>query len=156
MTPAVSTSFIDADFGDFLYAPIGCESNGMTLSVLSALARLNVDPWREAAKLSALPKDTAAKRLAILLPQLTAGGLAPKDCEPTAERLIQLLPCRSNPTISPRERRRNAQQKARWTLPVLIAAALAVAALVAIANRSPSSDGDRDAPVFAPAPPQSQ
>jgi hypothetical protein len=39
----------------------------MPLSVLSALARLNLDPWHEAAELSDLPKDTAAQRLAALI-----------------------------------------------------------------------------------------
>ena len=44
MTPATSVSFIRPEFGDFLYAPIGEDRNEMPLSVLSALARLGVDP----------------------------------------------------------------------------------------------------------------
>jgi hypothetical protein len=31
----------------FLFAPICEEANGMQLSVLSALARMDVDPWEE-------------------------------------------------------------------------------------------------------------
>jgi hypothetical protein len=38
------------EFENFLFAPIGEDSNGMVLSVLSALARLDIDPWQEAAK----------------------------------------------------------------------------------------------------------
>jgi hypothetical protein len=38
-------------YNDFLFAPIGEQANGMQLSVLSALARMNVDPWEEAARL---------------------------------------------------------------------------------------------------------
>jgi hypothetical protein len=63
MTPAASASFVSAELSEFLYAPIGSENNGMTLSVLSALTRLNIDPWDEAAQLCELPKHAAATRL---------------------------------------------------------------------------------------------
>jgi hypothetical protein len=52
-------SLLDSEFNDFLFAPIGEEGNEMLLSVLSALARLGVDPWQEAARLSQLPKETS-------------------------------------------------------------------------------------------------
>jgi hypothetical protein len=58
----------------------------MTLSVLSALARLNVDPWAEAARLSALPKYMAAQRLASLFARLPRGQWAQADCAPIANR----------------------------------------------------------------------
>jgi hypothetical protein len=64
VTPAFSVSFFRPEFDDFLYAPIGVERNEMSLSVLSALARMEMDPWQQAAELSELPKDTAALRLA--------------------------------------------------------------------------------------------
>ena len=35
----------EREFDDFLCASIGEEKNGMTLSVMSAFARRNVDPW---------------------------------------------------------------------------------------------------------------
>jgi len=34
------------EFETFLYAPIGQDNEGMPLSVLSALARRDVDPWQ--------------------------------------------------------------------------------------------------------------
>jgi hypothetical protein len=49
------------EFDDFFYAPIGADGVEMPLSVLSALARLDVDPWTEAAELSELPKGAAAQ-----------------------------------------------------------------------------------------------
>ena len=52
------------EYGDFLYAPIVVGDHESHLTVLSALSRLDLDPWKEAAELSALPKDTAAGRLA--------------------------------------------------------------------------------------------
>ena len=51
------------EYGDFLYAPIVAGDHESHLTVLSALSRLDLDPWKEAAELSALPKDTAAGRL---------------------------------------------------------------------------------------------
>ena len=35
---------------EFLFAPVGTEANGMTLSVVSLLARLGSDPWLEAGR----------------------------------------------------------------------------------------------------------
>jgi len=58
------------EFDDFLFAPIGEERNGMVLSVISALAQLDLDPWQEAANLAQLPVTTAARRLASLIASL--------------------------------------------------------------------------------------
>ena len=99
MTPAVSVSFFRPEFNDFLYASIGAEGNEMPLSVLSALSRLNVDPWEEAAKLSELPKDTATQRLASLIARLPGGRWAQADCATIAHRLIELLPHRSRSNV---------------------------------------------------------
>src|SRR3979411_878626 len=99
MTPAASVSFFRPEFDDFLYAPIGAERNDMPLSVLSALARLNVDPWEEAAELSELSKDNATQRLASLIARLPAGRWAPADCRAIANRLIELLPYRSRSKV---------------------------------------------------------
>jgi hypothetical protein len=93
MTPATSVTFFRSEFNDFLYAPIGEDRNEMPLSVLSALARLDVDPWEEAAELSELPTDTATRRLASLIARLRGGRWA-QDASAIADRLIELLPHR--------------------------------------------------------------
>ena len=153
MTPAASVSFFGSEFNDFLYAPIGAETTGMPLSVLSALARLNVDPWGEAAELSKLPKDTATQRLASLIARLPVGRWAQADCGEIADRLIELLPRRSSSKapLAPRE-------MTRFAVPMLICAALGAAALIIAANREPSSQRDHaDVPAFSTAsPPQSR
>jgi hypothetical protein len=92
MTPAASASFVSAELSEFLYAPIGSENNGMTLSVLSALTRLNIDPWDEAAQLCELPKHAAATRLCSLIARLPAGSWTHTDCQAIAEHLIEFLP----------------------------------------------------------------
>jgi hypothetical protein len=84
MVRAASIFGLGREFDDFLFAPIGEEPNGMSLSVVSALARSNVDPWQEAAKLARLPAKTATQRLASLI-----GGFRVRDREsPTRGRLL--------------------------------------------------------------------
>ena len=62
-----------SQFNEFLFALIGMERNGMPLSVISALARLEVDPWQEAARLADLPKELAATALDGLIRRLPGG-----------------------------------------------------------------------------------
>ena len=59
-----------SEFDAFLFAHIGEEKNGMLLSVLSALARLDLDPWREAAELARTPRQIARQRLTSLIAAL--------------------------------------------------------------------------------------
>jgi len=89
MTRPTAMSFPGAEFNDFLFAPIGEDSNGMLVSVLSGLARLDVDSWQEAEKLAQLPGEIATQRLASLI--------GPIQTPPTiATRLIALLPNRND------------------------------------------------------------
>ena len=64
----------------------------MLLSALSALARLDLDPWQEAAKLAGLPGETAIQRLASLIAGLPDGPSMHQDPGTIAARLIALLP----------------------------------------------------------------
>ena len=48
MMSAVTTPRLGCEFDRFLYASVGDDNNGMPLTVLSALARMDVDPWEEA------------------------------------------------------------------------------------------------------------
>ena len=52
-----------SQFNEFLFASIGQEKSGQSLTVLSALARLGLDPWEEAARLSEMTKEAAASAL---------------------------------------------------------------------------------------------
>jgi hypothetical protein len=89
--PAVAAG---SEFNQFLYAPIAEERSGMLLSVLSALARMNLDPWDEAARLARLPRATATSYLTSLIAALPEGPVARSDPGALAERLIALLPRR--------------------------------------------------------------
>jgi hypothetical protein len=76
MTRSALGSLLGPEFDDFLFAPIGEDRNDMPLSVVSALARLDIDPWQEADKLARLPRETATQRLASLIAALPEGPSA--------------------------------------------------------------------------------
>ena len=46
MTLSARFSLLHSDLNDFLFAPVGDQQNGMPLNVISALIRLDVDPWK--------------------------------------------------------------------------------------------------------------
>jgi hypothetical protein len=102
MTHSVSLSPLGSEFNDFLFAPIGQDRNDVPLSVLSALARLDIDPWQEASRLAQLPGETAAQRLTSLIGSLPAGSSLYFDPATIAARLIKLLPRRTAPNIPSR------------------------------------------------------
>ena len=62
MTLRPEYSLGHSEYNAFLFAAVGEEKVGLPLTVLTALTRLGFDPWREAARLSDLPRETAARR----------------------------------------------------------------------------------------------
>ena len=64
----------------------------MTLSVMSALARSGVDPWREAARLAGLPKTQAIDAVLRVFQGLPGARDDGFDATGRASRLICLLP----------------------------------------------------------------
>jgi hypothetical protein len=83
---------IDTGFDAFLYAQIGEEANGMQLSVLSALARQNVDPWEFARQLTTLQREPAIQILAARLAHLPERSNGGATAEGIAAQLVALLP----------------------------------------------------------------
>jgi len=83
---------LSPEFDSFLFAPIGEEGNGMSLSVMSAFTRLNIDPWREAAQLSNLSKEKAIEALAPIIARLPVGGWTALDIPEIARRMVEFLP----------------------------------------------------------------
>jgi hypothetical protein len=76
----------------------------MSLSVVSALGRLGVDPWREAARLAGLPAAAAADALAALIAPVPGEAVERVDLAGRATQLIGLLPKPS--AIAPAQRAR--------------------------------------------------
>ena len=92
MNHSASIPQLESKFDAFLFAPVDDDENGMVLSVLSALARSNVDPWLEAASLVRMPERTAIERLTSLIAALPDGPSVRRDPARIAARLIALLP----------------------------------------------------------------
>ena len=85
-------SLLRSEFNEFLFAPIGEEGNDTLLTVLSALARLGLDPWQELARLALLSREKATQSLASMIANLPNGRWAPAESSAIASRLIALLP----------------------------------------------------------------
>jgi hypothetical protein len=88
-------SALGCEYDRFLFAPVGVESGGMLLNVVSLLGRMDLDPWEEAARLAALSVSSAAQKLALYLRALPH-PVPQLDTEDTAVRLIALLPRRNS------------------------------------------------------------
>jgi hypothetical protein len=87
-------SLLNSEFNPFLFASIGEESNDTELTVLSALARLGVDPWQEATRLTQLSKTMATQRLTSVIAGLPDGRWEQSQAGTIAARLIELLPAK--------------------------------------------------------------
>jgi hypothetical protein len=79
-------------FDPFLFASVGEEIDGVPLSVLSALTRLDLDPRDEAARLSHLTKEAAADQLARMIARLSDRPWTLSETRRIADRLIEQLP----------------------------------------------------------------
>ncbi len=97
----MAKSPIGSEFDKFLFAPIGEDRNGLQLSVVSLLARMNLDPWQEAGTLAGLSTEAAATRLASSLDTLTDPNLRLTNPRPLVLRLLALLPKRAAMPVAP-------------------------------------------------------
>jgi hypothetical protein len=75
----------------FLYASVFEQNNGTQLSVLSALARANTDPWEEAARLAVMPRTDAESALASILERISDQNWTHAEVHAIAARLVNLL-----------------------------------------------------------------
>jgi ferric-dicitrate binding protein FerR (iron transport regulator) len=117
---------IPTEFNEFLFATIGVEGTGVELTVFSALTRLGVDPWKESARLSDLPKRSAAAALSDLVAQLPRGNWEAWQISAIAMRLADLLPAPSAAAqMSPRAAAKKDRRRrmAAWAVCIALAAA---------------------------------
>jgi hypothetical protein len=83
------------DLDKFLHAAVGEERDGVPLTMISALARLDLDPWEEAGRLSSLAKPDAGAQLAQTIMRLTGTRWPFPEARRIADGLIELLPTRA-------------------------------------------------------------
>jgi hypothetical protein len=100
MAAASATTRLSDQFNAFLRSALWLDRDETPLSVLSALARLDVDPWEEAAQLAALPEPSASARLAAMLANLPGGPTIRRDLDAICVRSVSLLSCPAGPARS--------------------------------------------------------
>ncbi len=82
----------DPAYAPFLGAAVGEDGTGANVSVLSMLARLDVDPWAEATDLAHMHDVPARQRLEGLLTRFTDVPILLSDQGRVASALLALLP----------------------------------------------------------------
>ncbi len=141
----------------FLFAEVGTELNGATLTVLSVLARQGKDAWAEAANWTRLPRAGVIEALA---GSIAAMPLTPRDhaaARATAARLVLLLPLRAQAAGPPA---RQAAASLQGLLPewlpvrlIFVALAIALGINLLVAHHAPPAGPVPIAASAQPAPP---
>lgn len=121
-----------SEFNEFLFASIGVEKSGQDLTVLSAFARLGLDPWGEADRLSALSKDVAIGALSAMIAKLPRGEWKKSDTPSIAARLVNCLPRRRSLPARPQntngiDNRKPMFDVGKWPVWVAITAVVLIA-----------------------------
>jgi len=126
MTLAARFSLLHSDLNDFLFASVGDEQNGVPLSVISALTRLGVEPWEEAARLAALPKALAAEELVPIIARFPVTRPLRSDDLAVGRRLVELLP--KHPQAGSPTREPSVEKDKRYFRAVILLACIAFGA----------------------------
>jgi hypothetical protein len=143
---ASTTAASSKTYDPFLEAPLGEQPNGMPVSVFSALARLGIEPRREAERLAQLSENAAAAALEGMIAQVSDGHWIASDAKNLAKRAIELLPTRRTKIEAPAEGGPSAaatRRKQAWLWIVVGVLAGAVLYVMLPAGNSPS-----DTPAF--------
>jgi hypothetical protein len=98
MNAQAAATRLGSQFDAFLFAPVG-DQTGMPISVVTMLARMDKDPWQEAARLAALAPAAAAQNVVSMLKALPDASFQSDDLLTIASRLVAKLP-RPTPSIA--------------------------------------------------------
>jgi hypothetical protein len=145
MKPFAASFGLESEFDAFLFAAIGEDRNGLPLSVVSLLGRMDLDPWQEAANLAGLRAEVAVQKLATLLAALPDSPLKKSDAGTMAARLIAQLPRRTASDVqSPA-----AMRIRDMVHPQVLVTAILFAIWTIWVLSTPSPPGGQDAPTQA-------
>jgi hypothetical protein len=92
MTHAALAPGIGREFDPFLFASVGEDRHGQLLSVISVLARSDLDPWLEAVGLARMSQGQATARLRGLIAALSDDPPSGRPIDAVAGELVALLP----------------------------------------------------------------
>jgi hypothetical protein len=141
---------------EFLFASLGSEPSGLTLSLLSVFARRGDDPWKEAEKLVGLSKRDAIESVAQTLVRMPRSVWTLLDATAVATRLVALLPARlgdAEPRSSIDNRRRLARIAGIGLVLVAVAFVMASTLGLFTPDRAGKFDGSDVSTMSAVAPP---
>ena len=125
-----ATALLRSNLNDFLFADVGVEAKGMTLSVISVFARQGLDPWREAGRLADLPQAAATDSLARIIAGMPESLWNLMDARVIADRLTGMLPGQSAKDAAPRARTKASWLPSRKTAALLASTAFAAAYVI--------------------------
>lgn len=91
----------DPQYERFLHASAGQDSRGSSVTVLSMLARLGVDPWGEASDLATLPEAAAQRKLEAMMARSGDLLLSGPERGRVVAGLLAFLPRRKMPAPAP-------------------------------------------------------
>ena len=94
MSAADISSLSRSNLNQFLFSEVGIEASGLSLSVVSLLARRGEDPWREAARLAAMPVEAAVECLGRAIAGMPATPWPLPAATAIAGRLVARLPAK--------------------------------------------------------------
>jgi len=146
MTLRPQFSLIHSEFNEFLFASVGVEKSGIELTVLSALTRLGVDPWGEAARLSDLPTEAAARALAAAIAALPEGEWKGSDSWAIAARLVDRLPGRGSSATRSAQAESSTDKKRKSAAAIWLISAILLAAALFTAWDRLADHGSEPAP----------
>lgn len=91
-SPGDAFALKNSGLDTFLFAEVGTEQNGSSLTVLSTLARLGKDPWAQAAEWATMSPASMVAGLTQSIVQMPLCPRALAEASATAGRLVLLLP----------------------------------------------------------------
>lgn len=112
-----------SDYDALLFAELGEDRTGAAVTVLSALARLDLEPWTEARELAGLAREDAQVRLTRHFEAITDIPALALASEGRAAKLVSLLPKRAPLRVTkPLEAGSNSSPKISisWTTMALV------------------------------------
>jgi disulfide bond formation protein DsbB len=136
-------------FNAFLFAEVGIEQNGSTLTLLSTLARLGKDPWAQAAEWARMPKAAMLDGLTQSIARMPLGPGALADARATAGRLAMLLPSQTGPAGQAAARTIGGMKMPEW-VPVIIFCVVIGLAIVAGTFAAPTTTTTTVMPAATP------
>jgi hypothetical protein len=144
-----------SDLNSFLFADIGVEASGNNLSVLSALARMGMDPWQEGGRLAKLPRRAAADALGKLIEAMPASRWSQSEAWVIASRLVVLLPNAAARAASGPVEKTGQAAEGQWGILFAVLAMIFVGLAlnrVGLLSPSPATPQASHAPASPPAP----